>query len=143
MDSFEIQAALHGLNWNELTDTIKIAQEIISVMENQAIGVMENAQVMMKESGSHRFPESEREAFYRFLGFTGSYKQTIEILSSLAKHKKIKYAVAACADFTSCLPAEFSHILSGLYGCKGEPHSPEWQKAKEHFWDGFDNRKKT
>lgn len=142
MDSFQIIDNLHSMNWNELTSIINEAKKIRSDMENQAIGVMENAQSIMKENNTHQFPQTEHDELYMLLGFTGGYKQANEVMDSFVRRKKIKYAVAAfCESATSMPTLELKSILGKLYGCNNEYIDSDYQKAKTTFWQGFDKRK--
>jgi len=146
MDSFELIENPDAMNWNKLSDIIEKATKIRSIMEDQAIGVMLNAQTIMKENNTHYFPSSEQKVLYSFLGFKGTYKQADKGMASLAKHKKIKYAVAAFAEGVNggMVTCEFQPILSSLYSPTERIAygSQAYKEAKKLFWDGFDKRKK-
>lgn len=138
MDQFQIQDALDGINRNGLVDIIDKASKLLSEMDNQAIGAFENAQAIMKENKSRRFPDSEREPLERYWGFKRGYTQWSEALKAVSKHNKIKYAVAAFAEATNTPPTrEFVSILRTLYGCQSEPKTKEWEEARERFWSKF------
>jgi len=140
MDSFEIMDNLDAMNWNELSSIIKKATEFRSIMEKQAIAVMMNAQDIMKENNTQKFPDSEHEALYEFLGFKGSYKQAIGIMRSFARRKSIRFAVAAFAESTNYpITEEYKTLLRKLYQCGpiDEPVTKTWKEARERFWKEF------
>ena len=142
MDSFQIIDNLHSMNWNELTSIIKKAEEIRSAMENQAIGAMINAQLIMQENHTRRFPDSEREALYRLLRFDGSYKQVNDVMDKFSELDEIKYAVAAFSESisTNAPPSEYKILMKKLYKCNDEPVTQAWKDARERFWNEFEKK---
>jgi len=133
--------ALPALNWNELSEIIKDANEFLLEMEGRAIGVMENAQDIMREKHTRRFPREEQEALHRYLGLGGNYDEITDVMRYLTKRKRIKYAVAAFAEGTNRpVTSEYKIMLRELYGCEAgdEPTTPSWQEARERFWKEFE-----
>jgi hypothetical protein len=135
----ELKECLHAMNWNELSELIDEATRILSEKEDQAIGALENAQHIMKEKRTRRFPDSEREALNRLLGFDGSYKEAYSVMAKFAEMDGIKHAVAAFSEGTIWpVTQEYNSLLSMLYKCNDGVTTQAWKDARERFWMEFE-----